>query len=189
MSDILFRRLGYFLSPQLDIYKHIAKEVKGQRVLDIGFGTGFGSLQFVGIASEIIGTDVDPGSISFANTYIPGVSFYWGDIQRPVTHLARDMDMVLLIEVLEHIPDWRAALKNAAECLKPGGRLILSARNANADLRKNDLHEREWTAQEVIDSLSPFFAKVELFDYTLTNKLSPETRTTPVLAVATKGER
>lgn len=186
MSDVLTRRLGYFLSPQLDIYRHIANHVEGKRVLDVGFGTGFGTLQLVKTAEEVIGIETDTGLLDFADTYIPGIRFQRGDIQRGIPWIAKDVDVVLLIEVLEHVPDWRAALKNIYDSLKPGGKLIMSARNANADLRKNDLHEREWTPQQVVDALSEFFDDVDLFDYTLRDKQGIDTRMTPVIAVAVK---
>lgn len=186
MSDVLTRRLGYFLSPQLDLYVYAARYVGGKkRILDAGCGTGFGTLQFTGADdNDVIGIDLDRGLVTFANSYIPGVRFYCDDILQ--FGGMGTFDTVLLIEVLEHIPDWKAALRNVAKILKPGGELIMSARNANADLRKNDLHEREWSAQQVLDALKPFFANVELYDYTLSEKQTVDTRITPVIAVATK---
>ena len=179
----MFRRLGYFLSPQLDIYKHVAPLVAGKRVLDVGFGTGFGALQLVPCARSVSGIEVDPGAIRFADSYMPGASWRWGDIQRPITHIFQAIDVVLMIEVLEHVIDWQAALRNVRDCLAPGGKLVISARNANADLRKNDLHEREWTAEELVKNISPFFESVVLYDYSLSEEQSLDTRITPIIAV------
>jgi len=184
-GDVMFRRLGYFLSPQLDIYKHIAGIAAGLDVLDVGFGTGFGLLQ-LWTARSLTGIEVDPDAIRFAESYLPGARWLWGDVQRPLNYLTNPVDLVIMIEVLEHIMDWKAALKNVSDCLKPGGRMIISARNANADLRKNDLHEREWTAEELCKSVIPYFESVELFDYPLQNPQTFSTRITPVVAIATK---
>jgi len=185
-GDVMFRRLGYFLSPQLDIYRHIADVVQGCDVLDVGFGTGFGLIQLVGSAKNLTGIEVDPDAIRFAESYLPGVRWLWGDVQRPLSYLTNPVDVVIMIEVLEHVMDWKAALKNVSDCLKPGGRMIISARNANADLRKNDLHEREWTAEELCKSVIPYFEKVELFDFTLQKPQTFSTHITPVVAIATK---
>ena len=62
----------------------------------------------------------------------------------------------------------------------------MTARNRHADLRRNDLHEREWTAKELKDNLGEFFLDVKLFDYTLQNEVDETTRITPLIAVARK---
>jgi 2-polyprenyl-3-methyl-5-hydroxy-6-metoxy-1,4-benzoquinol methylase len=191
MSEVLWRRLGYMLSPQLDIYKAIAPHVAAQTVIDIGFGTGFGTNILTGYAREVVGVEVDHDAINFAADNLPGIQFAWGDISRGVRYLVDDefrFDAALMIEVLEHVSHWRNALTNVVEILKPGGKLYISARNANADLRKNDLHEREWTAAEFTAALGEFFESVELYDYRLEVKQDTTTRATPLVAVATKGQ-
>lgn len=186
MSEVLWRRLGYMLSPQLDIYQHIAPKVGG-RVLDVGFGTGFGTFQLTRCATHVVGIELDQEAVRFADANIPGVYFAWGDIGRGAAYLGK-FDCALMIEVLEHIEDWRQALANVREVLEPGGRLFISARNANADLRKNDLHEREWTALEFAEALEECgFSDVTLYDYKLEEVQDWHTRQTPLVAIATKG--
>lgn len=189
MSDVLWRRLGYMLSPQLDIYQHLAPLVKNKRVIDIGCGTGFGTLQLLGSAESLIGVDVDSDAINFAKNNIPIIRWEWGDISRTVAYLGRDYDAVLMIEVLEHVSEWEIALHNVCEILKADGKLYISARNANADLRKNDLHEREWTAEQLYNSLRRYFKDVNLYDYRLQNKQELDTRQTPLIAVASRKDR
>lgn len=188
MSEVLYRRLKYFISPQYDIYKSIADQVvPGEKILDIGFGTGFGSLYVANKAgAHVTGVELDADAVRFAIDCLPGVNWQWGDISRGVSYIGSGYDTALMIEVLEHVSEWTIALLNVAEVLKPGGRLIISARNANADLRKNDLHEREWTAGQLVDALGKFFPSVELYDYTLTQKMDKDTRQTPLVAVARK---
>ncbi len=63
----------------------------------------------------------------------------------------------------------------------------MTARNANADLRRQkDLHLREWTAAELSDSLGEFFPSVYLYDYTLQDQQTEDTRLTPLIAIAKK---
>ena len=94
----------------------------------------------------------------------------------------------MMIETLEHVADWRMALSAIHAMLKDGGSLIMSARNAKADLRRwKDLHEREWTGTQLLDNLMQFFGpRVYLFDYSLQDNLERHTRTTPLIAIATK---
>ena len=186
-GEVLARRLLYFMSPQLDIYKHIAPRVEGMSVIDIGFGTGFGTMQLVQYAEELVGMETDRDAVKFAEYCIPGAKWYWGDISRGIDYVGKEFDVAIMIEVLEHIPDWRAALANVVSVLKDGGEFYISARNANADLRKNELHEREWTAREFKESLSEFFDEVILYDYKLEKIQDTSTRMTPLVAWCKKG--
>lgn len=175
------------LSPQMDIYKSIAQRLNHERVLDIGFGTGFGTLQLSENGASLTGVENDKEAVEFAQWCIPGAEWYWGDISRGVEYVGKDYDVAIMIEVLEHIPDWKAALANVVSVLKDGGEFYISARNANADLRKNELHEREWTAKEFKEALSEFFEEVVLYDYKLENIQDTSTRMTPLVAWCKKG--
>jgi hypothetical protein len=66
----------------------------------------------------------------------------------------------------------------------PDGIFVLSHRNAHAELRKNDLHEREWTALEMEINLRKHIRDVTLWDYSLDNILDSNTRQTPLIAIA-----
>lgn len=177
----------YFMSPQMDIYKALAPHMRDKRVLDVGFGFGFGALQFTPYAASVTGVELDNEAVNFANATIPGVRWEWGDIQRGVHYLGSDYDAVVMIEVLEHISEWQLALLNVQDVLKPGGLFYISARNANADLRKNDLHERELTAKQFKNALSHYFDDVQLWDYKLEIPQGEDTHQTPLIAIATKG--
>jgi 2-polyprenyl-3-methyl-5-hydroxy-6-metoxy-1,4-benzoquinol methylase len=186
----MYRRLQYFLSPQLDIYQYVVPHLHVKdKVLDIGCGTGFGTLQLTRESAYVTGVDIDQDAIRFANKCLPGVEFEWADITRPITHIGRDYDVVLMIEVLEHVEEWQLALRNAIEVMRNDGRLIISARNTNADLRKNDLHEREWSAEQFDGALRKFFESVILFDYKLKHVQEISTRQTPLVAIARKPRR
>ena len=187
MSEVLWRRLGYMLSPQMDIYKSIAQRLNHESVLDIGFGTGFGTLQLSENGASLTGVEFDKEAVDFAQWCIPGIKWYWGDISRGVDYVGKEFDVAIMIEVLEHIPDWRAALANVVNVLKDGGEFYISARNANADLRKNELHEREWTAKEFKEALLEFFDEVVLYDYKLEKIQDTSTRMTPLVAWCKKG--
>ena len=187
MSEVLWRRLIYFLSPQLDIYKHIAPELADKSVIDIGFCTGFGTIQFLPYAYQVDGLEIDTEAVAFANDNLPGVGWYTGDIGSEDFSHHTQYDAVVMIEVLEHIEDWPTALSNVKQLLKDGGEFYISARNANADLRKNELHEREWTAKEFSEALTIYFDEVTLYDYKLENVQDTSTRQTPLVARCKKG--
>jgi 2-polyprenyl-3-methyl-5-hydroxy-6-metoxy-1,4-benzoquinol methylase len=90
-----------------------------------------------------------------------------------------------MVEVLEHIPNWRVALRNAGRVLRDKGILYLTAPNAKADLRKNDLHEEELEVHEMRARLLEYFTGVEVKDYALNDETENTTKT-PVLFLARK---
>jgi SAM-dependent methyltransferase len=188
MTGILWRRLRYMLTPQFDLYKNIAPKLKNANVLEVGFGTGFGTLQLAQYATRITAIEPDLEAVQFARQVIPLANdkIIWldGDITREL--YISTYDAVVMVETLEHIKDWRKALANIHGLLKPGGCLYMTARNRNADLRRNELHEREWTATELSNALGEFFLDVKLYDFTLTNELTADTHITPLIAVARK---
>jgi 2-polyprenyl-3-methyl-5-hydroxy-6-metoxy-1,4-benzoquinol methylase len=186
MTSILWRRFGYMLTPQLDLYKNIAPKVKGLQVLEVGFGTGFGTVQLAQYAEWIGAIEPDANAVAFARLVLPIKHVLWAKADITAMDGLPHYDAVVMVETLEHIADWRKALSNIHGLLKPGGCLYMTARNRNADLRRNELHEREWSATELANALGEFFLDVKLYDFTLTNELTADTHITPLIAVARK---
>lgn len=189
MSDVIWRRVRYMLTPQWDIYDSISKLTKYAKVLEVGFGTGAGVVQYSTNAASVYALEVDPHAVAFAKKMFPLPDVFWmeGDIVEHQGFGMNRFDVVIMIEVLEHIPDWERALREVRKVMAVGGVLIISARNLNADLRRNELHEREWTALEFKDNLSRFFGEVKLVDYQL-NPVGTDTHITPLVALAYKTE-
>jgi len=185
--DVLWRRLKYSLTPQHDIYQSLRERLMGASVLEVGFGTGAGVLQYALAAKQVDAIEIDPGAVHFAKEMFPLSNVRWIEADITSWYSAEPYDFAIMIETLEHIPDWRMALTAIAAMLKEGGYLIMSARNANADLRRwKDLHEREWTGQQLLDNLGKFFPRVYLYDYTLQEQQANDTRLTPLLAITRK---
>ena len=181
-TAVVWRRLAYTLTPQLDIYAHLAPHIAGKRVLEVGFGTGAGALQYVSAAKSVTAIEVDASAVKFAKTAFPIAGIEWR--HEGIADHAGEYDAVVMVEVLEHIHDWEGALAAVRALLVPDGRFYLSHRNASADLRKNDLHEREWTAQELEANLLRFFDRVTLYNYSLSETLDASARATPLVAVS-----
>lgn len=185
-NDVLWRRLGYFLTPQLTIYKNMAFLLEDKQVLEVGFGTGFGTLQYAHLAKSVTAVEIDRNAIQFANKVLPlkNVNWNYGNIvQGDIYGL---YDAIVMIEVIEHIPEWETALHNVFKRLVPGGILIASTPNANGTFQKNPLHGDEWTAQQFRERLEMFFDEMRLYDFELIEEQQDDTRQTPLIAVCIK---
>ncbi len=106
-----------------------AKHVNPQdRLLDSGCGTG-ALLRAAGVR-DAVGIDISPEMIAIAkerNADHPEFQFQTADI---ITFRSESpFDAILFYDVIEHVPDTRAALASLYQLLAPGGRLILSMAN------------------------------------------------------------
>ena len=156
-------------------------------MLEVGFGTGAGVIQYAMAAEHVDAIEIDPGAVHFAQEMFPLNNVNWIEADITSWYTTETYDFAIMIETLEHISEWRKALTAIKSHLVPGGQLIMSARNANADLRRwKDLHEREWTAQQLLDNLGIFFPQVYIYDYSLQEQQSNDTRLTPLIAIAKK---
>ena len=98
----------------------------GQRVLDVGCGTGWTVRylrdRYPGIVAE--GLDLSPGMIAEARRRDPGGQYLEGDaasIQRP----DGNYDLVTNIFTSRNFPDPDRALSEMVRVIRPGGRLLL----------------------------------------------------------------
>lgn len=98
----------------------------GKSVLDVGCGYGgvLAALRETFPLAETLGIDLDAAMIRAGRERCPtGVKLEVADF---FTLPARGFDLILMRDVLEHMPDAEGALAKAASLLHPGGRLFVS---------------------------------------------------------------
>lgn len=99
---------------------------KAQSLLEVGCGTGF-VLEGVRRARPhlaLTGTDVLVSSLSRTAQRLPDATLLQMDARR--IPFREEFDVILALDVVEHIEDDRAALAEMARTLRPGGVLILT---------------------------------------------------------------
>lgn len=189
MSDndataVLWRRFIYYLSPQWDIYSRIGDRTKGKRVLEVGFGTGAGVLQYAQDAESVVAIEIDKAAVEFAMKVFPLHNVCWW-IQDILTFEAGEFDYIVMIEVLEHVVDAEKALERVHDLLAPGGKALLTVPNAKRHRHKDEaLIENEWTPLGFASELGKRFNdNVELLNYELRPlNLSRNGQATPIIA-------
>ena len=108
------------------------KSLQGLRVLDIGCGGGLVCEPLARLGANVTGIDPAPEAIAAAKAHAEagGLAIdYRAATAEELPASGANYDAVLLLEVVEHVPDVPAFLKIVAGLVKPGGMIILSTLN------------------------------------------------------------
>src|SRR5579871_5222591 len=109
------------------VLKLLASSTTGSRVLDAGCGNGFFARQLHEKGFDVVGMDLDESGIFHARKLCPSVRFEVGSVYDDIGALfGRQFDVVVALEVIEHLYDPRTFVTRVQECLRPGGLFILS---------------------------------------------------------------
>ncbi len=142
---------------------------KGQRVLDVACGAGFGLELLEQAGACPLGVDYDGAALADMRRTSRRPEQY-RLVRADATRLPFEdqaFDLVVSFETIEHVTDARALVHEIRRVLRPRGKLVLSTpnrafgppeRHAN-----NPFHVREFTADELHDLLSASFEQVQLF--------------------------
>ncbi len=170
-DNIIFQR-------SIFAYYEAAKLVSGQ-VLEIGTGEGYGLKIISEKADKFITIDKFDQQIN--SKEFTNVEFVKMNIP-PLTGFANDtFDYVISFQVIEHIEDDLAYLKEIQRVLKPGGKFICTTPNITQSLTRNPWHVREYTFTELETLALKAFSSVEklgvfgnatINDYNEKNKVS-----------------
>ena len=95
------------------------------RVLDLGCAFGFATRMLRQRGYDALGVDCSPAYIARARRADPRSTYLVADAAH-VPLPDASFDGLLLLDVLEHLPDERGAIAEVARLLAPGGTLVLS---------------------------------------------------------------
>lgn len=116
------------------VLESLGPQQAGRRldVADIGCGAGTQCLLWASHGHRVYGLDVNERLLDLARGRAAGqsgeVSFWLGTAEKLPWGDAT-MDVCILPELLEHVPDWQVCLDEAIRVLRPGGVLYLSTTN------------------------------------------------------------
>lgn len=147
---------------------------KDDVLLDIGCNDGLFLSRAAPRCRSAWGIDIDQELLRRASTSYPNIGFRYASADR-LPFPDGSFSVISMLDVLEHLPDAKAALREVDRVLRPGGRLIISvphkgtfgfvdaqrsslfAAGRRTLLGKRDevLEHRHFLLQEVSDLLGP----------------------------------
>ncbi|QOZ37370.1 bifunctional 2-polyprenyl-6-hydroxyphenol methylase/3-demethylubiquinol 3-O-methyltransferase UbiG [Bradyrhizobium sp. CCBAU 53421] len=129
-------RLTYIRDAACRKFERNAKSLSclsGLRLLDIGCGAGLLCEPFTRLGAQVIG--IDPSATNIAAAKLHADKGHLSIDYRCTTVEEMDarerFDIVLAMEVVEHVVDVGAFIKRCAAMLKPGGLMVVSTLNRN----------------------------------------------------------
>ncbi len=148
-------------------YAFAARVARGRKVLDAGCGSGYGAAELAREAREVLAIDIAEEAIDYARGHYHQDNLCFARascLEIPAPEAA--FELVVAFEIIEHLSDWRAFLREVRRVLLPEGRFLVSTPNklyyaeARAELGPNPFHVHEFEYAEFRDELLAVFPKV-----------------------------
>jgi 2-polyprenyl-3-methyl-5-hydroxy-6-metoxy-1,4-benzoquinol methylase len=167
---------NYWFRRHLVVYEWVARQVAGQRVIDMASGEGYGADVLARHASSVVGVEANPDAFEHARLRYarPKLRF-----ERSMVEVyAEPCDAVVFLQTIEHVQDPGAVLEHFAAMLAPGGAVFVSTPNVltlappGAERSANPWHVREYRPEEFRALCAAHFAHVDLFGLFHARKLA-----------------
>jgi 2-polyprenyl-6-hydroxyphenyl methylase/3-demethylubiquinone-9 3-methyltransferase len=154
----------------------------GLRLLDIGCGGGLLSEPMARLGARVVGADAAPRNIPVARLHAEQAGLdidYRHTTAEELAAAGEEFDVVLNMEVVEHVSDPLAYLTACRQLLKPGGLMICSTLNRNPKSYVMAIigaeHVMRWLPKGTHD-WTKFITPDELFDLIRQAGLDPVDR-------------
>lgn len=146
----------------------VAKEIKPKTMLDLGCLDGFATLTLVDKIPGLsgIGVDLSEDGVMYGNDNAKNLGldakFYQQTVESYLDETDQTFDLVIMFELIEHVKDVQAVLKQISKVLNPGGTLLISTPDFEAptfgkDDEENTCHIRLYTtADEDYDAVNKY---------------------------------
>ena len=159
---------NYWYRRHLVVYRWIGERCRGERVVDMACGEGYGASVLAEDAADVVGVDANPEAHDHARLRYerPGLRFARALVEE--FDEGAPWDVIVFLQTVEHLADPDTVLERFAALLAPNGTAYVSTPNRltlappGAERSCNPWHVREYTAEEFAQLLEPHFSAVEL---------------------------
>lgn len=143
-----YERIGPSLGMRPYFYPAVAKfagPIGAGVALDVGCGSGdlLFQIQRLNPDATLLGIELAESRVKMAQARLgPRADIRCGSITGAIPFPPQSADVILITEVIEHLKDPVAALRNVVPIVKPGGRVVLTFPNGDSFLPFSILAER-----------------------------------------------
>ena len=139
---------------------------RGARILDVGCGTGATSRSLREFG-RVVGLDVGMDALRFAHGRGLPVA---GSLAAPLAVRSDSADVVVALDVLEHLPDDRGAAREMLRILAPGGVLVVTVPAYQFLWSSHDValgHQRRYRRAQLESVLRDSGLQIEICSYVM----------------------
>lgn len=147
-------------------YDFVLARLRGdENLLEIGTGPGIFSLELLAQCQTYRGIEYDPATCEEARRNTQGKADIIVADARHLPFRDDEFSFIVCLEVLEHLGDFSAGVKEIHRCLCPSGAAIISVpyRRYGRPSKTNEYHLYEPGEKELLTVLQPLFRHVEVF--------------------------
>jgi len=143
----------------------LARLSPDQRVLEVGTGLGAFTQELFAKSGSYTGVEFDAIACGEARRKTEGKAEIIQADARKLPFENAKFSFIVCLEVLEHLGDWRAGVKQIHRCLQPGGTVIISVpyRRTGGKSKTNEHHVYEPGERELMSLFKELFIKVEAY--------------------------
>jgi 2-polyprenyl-3-methyl-5-hydroxy-6-metoxy-1,4-benzoquinol methylase len=160
---------NYWYRRHLVVYRWIGDRCRGERVVDMACGEGYGASVLAEGAADVVGVDANPEAHDHARLRYerPGLRFARALVEE--FDEGAPWDAIVFLQTVEHLADPDSVLERFAELLAPNGTAYVSTPNRltlappGAERSGNPWHVREYAVEEFAQLLESHFSTVQLF--------------------------
>lgn len=118
---------GHFADGAAPRDRNGVSPLRGLSIVDIGCGGGLLSESLARLGAQMTGVDPAAGNIDVATRHSQAqgleIDYRTGTVEA-LSSEGRQFDVVLAMEVIEHVADWRDFLQACAKLVRPGGLFV-----------------------------------------------------------------
>jgi SAM-dependent methyltransferase len=158
---------NYWYRRHLVVYEWISEQVRGQRVIDMACGEGYGSAVLARTAASVVGVDANPEAHEHARLRYRDANLRFE--RALVETYAEPADSVVFLQTIEHVQDAGAVLEHFRSLLDGDGSVIVSTPNVltlapkGAERSGNPWHVHEYRHREFQELCARRFGTVEMY--------------------------
>jgi SAM-dependent methyltransferase len=146
-------------------YQFAGKLASGKSVLDVGCGTGHGSVLIGESARRVVGIDNNEDAIAYCRAFSSSrnVEYRIGDAAS--LELAENFDMVISFQLIEHLADPLDFVRRLKRVTAPGGTILVTTPNSRVGLGgkpDNPFHLSEMTLSEFSGLMDKCFGSSQI---------------------------